>query len=124
VANDVQSGVQKNGFLRSNLFIFLLGQAFAFICWLCIFAFGWGKYSERFTTLDTSVGELKAKTARMDEHGSTYLLNIEAQQQKAIGEVVARLERMEKETAHYDVMEYEHRRLTEDVEKLKNGQKK
>jgi cell division protein FtsB len=84
----------KSGFLHSNLFIFLLGQAFAFICWLCIFAFGWGQYSERF-----------------------------AEQSKQIGKFESRLDRIEQETSHFDVMEAEHLRLTQDVEKLKDGKK-
>lgn len=113
-----------NGFFKSNLFVFLLGQTFAFICWLCIVAFGWGKYSERFSAQNTRISSVETTQKRMDNHGSTYTQNVQGQQTLQIAELSARVERMERETSHLDVMEYEHRRLTEDIEKLKNDKAK
>ena len=110
--------MENEGFFKSNLFIFLLGQGFAFICWLCIFAYGWGTYSERFSGHERRITSLESLQKRVDEFGTTYIQNT-----KQLSEIEARIERMEKETSHFDVMEFEHRRLTEEVEKLKDGKK-
>jgi len=114
--------VKRNGFLKSNLFVFLLGQAFAFICWLCIFAFGWGKYSERFEGHDKRLNSLEASQKGIDERATTAK-SAAIQLTKELGEAMARVGRVEQETAHFDVMESENRRLTKDVEELKSGKK-
>jgi hypothetical protein len=112
-----------NGFLKSNLFVFLLGQGFAFICWLCIFAFSWGKYSERFDGHDKRIRILES-TQKTTTTAEGSIQNIQSQETREIAELRTIVERVEKETSHFDVMEYEHRRLTEDVEKLKDARKK
>ena len=110
------------GFLHSNLFIFLLGQAFAFICWLVIFAFGWGKYSERFEGHDQRLSTLEASQKAIDERATTAK-NAAIQLTKELGESLSRVQRVEQETAHFDVMEAAQRRLTKDMEDLKSGKK-
>ncbi len=119
---DAISGKPKNGFWHSNLFIFLLGQAFAFLCWLIVLAFAWGKYSEKFTAFEMRVGIIETKATRADERAAT-VANVQEQETKEVGVFKSRLTRMEQDTAHFDVMEAEHLRLTKDVENLKNGKK-
>lgn len=116
--------VPKNGFFRSNLFIFLLGQSFAFLCWLIVFAFGWGKYSARFEDHEKRIGVIEEVQKRIDEHGTIFVQHMLEEQNKQLGEFRTRVERVEKDTSHFDVLEVEHQRLTKDVEELKEHAKK
>lgn len=73
--------------------------------------------------LDKSVGELQAKTTRMDEQGTVFVQKQQDQELKEVAKLAEQVRRMEIETSHFDVMEAEHLRLTKDVEELKNGKK-
>lgn len=62
----------QNGFFRSNLFIFLMGQIVTFLVGLIFFAVGWGKLSEQFTESQAWRTSADKRLERMDATGTNH----------------------------------------------------
>jgi Tfp pilus assembly protein PilN len=104
----------KNGFFRSPLFVFLLGQLALLLSAVVLFSVGWGKLSYQFTEIQewrkyvdqrlekmdnegTNVGryEMQATKATLDQHESR-LKNVEQQTDKT-NVIVEKISRIEEE---------------------------
>ncbi len=107
------------GFFKSNLFtaliLFLLSQS-VIVTGLAI--------SYYFKT--TQLAEWKGQTQGLIDAMNKSLANVEFET-KTLGassaELKARIDKVEEQTKHVEVLESEHRRLTRDVEELRNGKK-
>ncbi len=108
------------GFFRSNLFaslvIFLLTQTML-IAGLAI------SFYYRTTSLSEWKGETTATLLRMDEQGSHHAQNEIEKLREKISRLEVKMDKVEDQTKHIEVIESEHRRLTKDVEDLRNGKK-
>ena len=88
--------------------------------WLLNFIYTSGRYSERFSRQESELGELKGVVKVFNDHGSNYSILKFDELSKITGKLEARVDRIENDTRHIEVIESEHRRLTTDVEKLKD----
>jgi hypothetical protein len=107
-------------FFRSNLFtalvIFILTQSI-------IVGGSFVAIYYRVSSIIEWKGQISATVARMDEGGTHASHSQILQAEKDLGALDARVKTIEADTKHLDVLEAEHRRLTTDVESLKNGKK-
>ena len=60
---------------------------------------------------------------RMDDSGTTHGKYRDEQEDKDIADLQTRMKAQENEGRHWEVIETEHRRLTQDVEELRHGKK-
>ncbi len=108
------------GFFRSNLFaslvIFLLTQTML-IAGLAI------SFYYRTTSLSEWKGETTATLSRMDEQGSHHDQNEIEKSKEKLARIEAKVEKLEEQTRHIEVMETEYRFMVKDIEVLKNGKK-
>ncbi len=107
------------GFLKSNLFLFLLGQLVMFAFWLTGFAVTYGQNQQKFLDLTTRVSRTEAIQQRMDERGtdaSRYGLRADADR---FINVEARLIEAEKTIKKIDVMDSKIDRMAQDIQELK-----
>lgn len=108
------------GFFRSNLFaslvIFLLTQT-VLITGLAI------SFYYRTTALAEWKGQTEAQLKRMDETGTIHSHFEVEKANRDISVIESKVEKIEEQTRHIEVIESEHRRLTKDVEELRNGKK-
>ena len=63
---------QKNGFLRSNLFIFFMGQVVTVLGCIIFFAIAWGKLSQQFVESIHWRDATQKTIERMDSDGTNY----------------------------------------------------
>ena len=82
-----------------------------------------GRKEEQWSQLANWKTETDRRLKSMDELGTTRSHYLVDEQEKRISKLESRIETIEKDTSHFDVMEAEHLRLTKDVENLKNGKK-
>ncbi|SRR6266705_1898372 len=111
--------VNGTHFLRSNLFIFLLGQIVMLSFWAITFASTYGQNSQKFLDLATRVASVESNQTRMDEHGtnaSKYGLQAD-QTRFNIDE--ARLTEVEKSAKKIDVMDERLGRIDEAVRDIR-----
>ena len=119
-AHSKPNGHGWKGFFRSNLFaslvIFLLTQT-VLITGLAI------SFYYRTTSLAEWKGETSATLTRMDEQGTHHSQNELEKEKEKIARLEAKVEKLEDQTKHIEVMETEYRYMVKDVEALKNGKK-
>lgn len=124
VAEYIQAHTKPNGgfksFVHSNLFaallVWALSQAVFFIGFIVTF---WVKT----TQLTEWKGKTEEAIQKMNEHGTTHSQWTDEREDREIAKHEARLDKLEEITRHVEVLESEHRRLTRDVEDLRNGKK-
>jgi len=108
------------GFVKSNLFtalvMFLLTQA-------VFFGGSFVSFNNKINSVTEWKGQIDGILKRMDDTGTIHSHYIEDEQGKDLGNIDTRLKRVEDETRHLEVIESEHRRLTNDVEELKRSKK-
>jgi len=108
------------GFFKSNLFsalvLFVLGQGVIFAG--TVIAMYW-----RVSAIIEWKGKVEGRLERMDEQGTIYSHYHIEELDKSESKHDARLERIEDDSRQFEVLKSEHRRLTNDVEQLKNGKK-
>jgi len=109
----IQAGSGIKDFLRSNLFVFLLAQIVAFVSLIV-------HYSIKFASFEEFKQKTEITLSRMDDAGTHYSHNKIEEVQKDVTSNGVRIKAIEDDTKHLDVLEEEHRRLTNDVEKLKD----
>ncbi len=114
------NGQGWKGFLHSNLFtaltIFLLSQT-AVVMGLAI------SYYFKTTQLAEWKGETEGIIKRMDNTGTMHDQYEGKAVAAQISELKTKVDKLEDQTKHVEVLESEHRRLTKDVEDLRNGKK-
>lgn len=113
----------KHGWIKNPIFLVVIPQLILFFVWLAGYLISHGKREEQQTDFIKWRSQVDAKVARMDEQGTTRSHYVVDELTKQITRNEERISRIEKDTAHLDVIEVEHQRLTKDVEKLKNGKK-
>jgi hypothetical protein len=94
----------KDGFMRSNLFIFLCGQVVTFLSVLIFFAIAWGKLSQQFIESMEWRSVTQARLERMDKDGTVagrYGLDFAKNRMDSID---ARLKAVEDNTRKLDVI--------------------
>ena len=105
VWSGARSTINGVGFLKSNLFIFLLGQIVMMLFWLGGFAVTYGQNSQKQTEYAVWRGQTDAAIKRMDDQGS----NASYYGQKALNDRLngedSRLNEVEKQTKKIDVMD-------------------
>lgn len=108
------------GFFHSNLFtalvLFLLSQSVV-VTGLAI------SYYFKTSQLAEWKGQTEGLIKRMDEQGTMRSQYEDKATTMAATELKVRVEKLEEQTKHIEVLESEHRRLTKDVEELRNGKK-
>ncbi len=108
------------GFFKSNLFtaliLFILSQSVV-VTGLAI------SYYFKTAQLAEWKGQTEAVIKRMDDTGTVHDQYETKTLNSALTEVKVRVDKIEEETKHIGVLESEHRRLTKDVEDLRNGKK-
>jgi len=119
-AHSKPNGEGIKGFFKSNLFaallIFLLTQAI-------VIGGSMASFFNRMNSLTEWKGQTDGNLHRMDIEGTVHSHYTDDQQSRDIATIDARLKRVEEDTRHIEVLESEHRRLTNDVEELKRGKK-
>jgi len=119
-AQSHSDGHGLRGFFKSNLFsaliLFVLGQGIVVAG--TIIAMYW-----RVSAIIEWKGGVDARLQRMDEQGTMYGHYHVEELNKSESKHDARLERIEDDSRQFEVLKSEHRRLTNDVEQLKNGKK-
>lgn len=108
------------GFLHSNLFAALLiwGLSQAVIIAGVVITF-----YMRTSQLAEWKGQTEGVLKRMDDSGTYHGHYADERQDKQIAVLETKVGRLEDDTKHLEVIESEHRRLTKDVEELRNGKK-
>ena len=108
------------GFFHSNLFtalvLFLLSQSVV-VTGLAI------SYYFKTSQLAEWKGQTEGLIRRMDDQGTMRSQYEDKTTTAAAAELKVRVEKLEEQTKHIEVLESEHRRLTKDVEELRNGKK-
>ncbi len=119
-ANAKPNGNGWRGFFKSNLFtaliLFLLSQSVV-VTGLAI------SYYFKTSQLAEWKGQTEGIIKRMDEAGTVHDQYEAKTLNTSLAEVKVRVDKIEEETKHIGVLESEHRRLTKDVEDLRNGKK-
>jgi len=114
------NGNGLKGFFKSNLFaalvIFVLGQGI--FVGGSIFAMYW-----KISTLTEWKGTVDKTLERMDVQGTYHGKSADDRQDIELARQDVRISKQEEKTEHIPVIESENRRLTSDVENLKNGKK-
>jgi|SRR5882724_12197906 len=107
-------------FMHSNLFaalmVWVLSQAVIFGGFIISFYM-------KSTQLTEWKGNIDATIRRMDDLGTIHGKFADESQDKTLAAMEPRLKKVEDDTRHLEVIESEHRRLTKDVEELRNGKK-
>jgi hypothetical protein len=106
--------VHTNWFVPISLW--LLTQAIIFV------GFMFSMY-QRMGSLTEWRGATDITLKRMDESGTFHGRYRDEQEDKDIADLQARMKLQENEGRHWEVIETEHRRLTQDVEELRHGKK-
>jgi hypothetical protein len=119
-AHSKSNGHGWKSFIHSNLFAALLiwglSQAVLSAAFIITFYL-------KTTQLTEWKGQTDATLKRMDAQGTINSHYANEQQDKQLSAIEVRLKRTEDDTRHIEVIESEHRRLTKDVEELRNGKK-
>ncbi len=119
-AQSKPNGNGWRGFFKSNLFtaliLFLLSQSVV-VTGLAI------SYYFKTSQLAEWKGQTESLIKRMDDAGTNHERYRGETTTAAISELKVRADKLEETTRHVEVLESEHRRLTKDVEDLRNGKK-
>lgn len=110
---------KHESFVKSNLFVFLLGQFFALIAAIIVVAVAWGAFSERYLNLVGRVANNETRITNMDEKGTNYSrrqLDVEEKVQQYYDE---RLKIVEKQLERIGAMDMKLNRLEDKVDGLK-----
>ena len=94
----------KNGFLRSNLFMFLLGQVLAVLAAYGVFSFTWGQISQEAIEMRKWKVEVTATIKRMDEEGTNASKYSIKSDNATLNELESRLKAVEGDVRKIDVM--------------------
>jgi hypothetical protein len=116
-AQSKPNGHAWKGFLKSNLFT----AALIWILTQTVIAIGtFIAITYKVDSLREWKGNIDATLKRMDEQGTIKSHYAVEQDGKDIARLDGRLGKVEEDTTRFRVLEAEHRRLTADVEKLKD----
>jgi hypothetical protein len=115
------------GFLKSNLFagiaLWVLTQSVILIGSVIAFNYRVSSLTEWRAGVDVDLKATHLEIKSVDDKGTSYARHKVEEYDRTIGSLETHVKAIEDDTKHLDVLEFEHRRLTEDVEKLKNGKK-
>jgi hypothetical protein len=111
----MRSPSNGTNFLRSNLFIFLLGQIATATIGLAVFLIAYGTQQEQSRQMAKEIGELKGITSRMDDKGTNF---------SHYGIMEARLSINEEQVKKIDVMNEKITRIDKTVEEIRNNTRK
>lgn len=121
IAAHSRPGNGPKGFFHSNLFaallVWILSQA-------VIIGGAVMSFWIRTALLMEWKGSVDATLKRMDEQGTVRGKSDEAEEQRDISRLETRVDKLEDVTKHVEVIESEHRRLTQDVEEIRRNPKK
>lgn len=112
------------GFLRSNFFIFLCGQAVMFVFWVVGFAATYGK---REAVLDGVIqwkAETDGRIKKMDSEGSTWAKSQQTFIQLQVDSLKAAISEEREQTRQVSVMATKIQRIEDDVKDIKNSLRK
>ena len=101
----------KDGFLRSNLFIFLCGQVVTMSCGLVFFAVAWGKLSQQFVESMEWRAVTQSRMERMDKEGTNFGKNAVEAEKTRDEYLESRVKQIEENTRGIDVMKATLQRL-------------
>lgn len=105
-------------FLKSNLFVFLLGQFFMFLFWVVGFAVTYGQNTEKNIQMSAWLGRLEATIKRMDDQGTNYSHYGLIADHASIDSFEKRLKEQEEQTKQIGVMIEKINRIDENVKQL------
>jgi len=108
------------GFLHSNLFVALLLWSLSQAVVIGGFVIS---FYMKTSQLSEWKGQIDGTINRMDKEGTVHGHINDQREDEQIVVLDARMRRVEEDTRHIEVIESEHRRLTKDVEDLRNGKK-
>ena len=94
----------ENGFIRSNLFVFMMGQVVTILIAIVFFAVGWGKLSQQFVESMEWRGVTQARLERMDKEGTNADRYGFESERARIDNMDGRLKAVEENTRKLDVM--------------------
>jgi hypothetical protein len=120
MANDLQQQPVKNGFFRSNLFMFLLGQVLAVVAAFGVFSFTWGQISQEAIEMRKWKSDVTSTIKRMDDEGtnaSKYSIKADTAQ---LNQLESRLKAVEGDDRKIDVMAEKINRIDETLKEIKN----
>jgi hypothetical protein len=115
-ANEFQKDTHP--FLKSNLFIFLLGQTFAFVCWAIVASSVYGRFDQKLSAWEKWEAETQATMIRMDAYGTNASKWALSQHLDLIKQNSQRIERLETQASKIDVMAEKVSRIDLTVQRL------
>src|SRR6266404_810083 len=120
----VRSSVNGSGFLKSNLFVFLLGQFFMFAFWIITFAVTYGQNTEKNLQMSAWVGRLDSTVKRMDDSGTNFShYGLAADQTRLTADEI-RIHETEEQVKQIPVLIEKVSRVDENVKQLLQQQRK
>jgi hypothetical protein len=120
----MRSPTNGTNFLRSNFFIFLLGQIVTAAIGLGIFLIAYGGQQEQFRQMIRSIGALEATTLRMDEKGTNFSHYGIAADVSRMDRLEQRLGINEEQVKKIDVMNEKLTRIDKTVDEIRNNTRK
>lgn len=107
-------------FVKSNLFIFILGQALTCLVGLAIFLTTYGAQQERNVQLASRLTLQEALTARMDERGTNFSHYNIASDGTRLDKLELRITASEEQIKRIAVMDEKLTRIDKSVDEIKN----
>jgi hypothetical protein len=120
----MRSPSNGTNFLRSNLFIFLLGQIATATIGLAVFLIAYGTQQEQSRQMAKEIGELKGITSRMDDKGTNFSHYGITAEMSRMDRIEARLSINEEQVKKIDVMNEKITRIDKTVEEIRNNTRK
>lgn len=107
-------------FVKSNLFIFMLGQTLTCIVGLAMFLTAYGAQQERNVQLANRIAAQEAVTARMDERGTNFSHYGIITDGNRLDKMEARESASEEQIKRIAVMDEKLTRIDKSVDEIKN----
>lgn len=117
----LRSSTNGTSFLRSNLFIFLLGQIATAIVGIAILLTTYGAQQERNSQIANRIGGLEATTNRMDEKGTNFSHYGIASDVQRMDRLELRIAANEEQTKRIAVMDEKLTRIDKTVDEIRNN---
>lgn len=112
------AGSNGGAFLKSNLFVFLLGQFIMFLFWVVGFAVTYGQNTEKNLQMSNWIGRLDATSKRMDEQGTNFShYGLQADQGR-LNTFESRLHEQEEQSKQIPVIVEKVNRIDENIKQL------
>ncbi len=119
----VRSSVNGGHFLKSNFFIFLLGQIVTLVCGLVVAGTIYGRVTQQFTELEKWHIETAATISRMDTFGTNASKWAIADEYKRIEANTSAIRELQDQTRKLDVMAEKISRIDEILKRLDSAKK-